>query len=251
MAASFERRLYAHRGASAQVPENTIAAFDRALRDGATALETDVHLTSDGHVVISHDGSGRRRAGVDKLIARCTLDEVRGWIVGRTAELGDLTIPTLSEALERFPHARFNVDIKPRSASAALRVMRVIADHDAARRVTLASFHDVVLAALKANRYPGEFCLSPREVMQLVFAPLWLSRLVPPRGTAVQIPTHARAIRLDRREFIQRCHSLGLRVDYWVINDPDEAKRLLELGADGIVTNDPAAIAPVMGLARS
>jgi glycerophosphoryl diester phosphodiesterase len=53
------------------------------------------------------------------------------------------------------------------------------------------------------------------------------------------------AIRFDRPAFLAKCHSLGLRVDYWVVDDPAEAKRLLDLGADGIMTNDPAAIRPV------
>ena len=60
-----------------------------------------------------------------------------------------------------------------------------------------------------------------------------------------QVPTNQGPIRFDRPTFIAKCHSLGLRVDFWTIDDPAEAKRLLDLGADGIITNDPAALKPL------
>ena len=69
--------------------------------------------------------------------------------------------------------------------------------------------------------------------------------LLPFTGTAAQIPTHAGPLRFDRTAFIAKCHSVGLRVDFWVIDEPAEAKRLLDLGADGIMTNDPAKLRSV------
>ena len=248
---NFERRLYGHRGASQRLPENTLPAFARALEDGADAIETDVHLTADGHVVISHDDSGERRAGVNRLIRQCTWDEVSRWVVGRTPEGEALRMPSLGEALERFPAVRFNVDIKTKSKDAALRTMDVVSRHNATDRVTLASFHDEVLGVLHDEQYGGAISLGPREVLQVIFAPRFVSRRIGVRGSAVQVPTRVKLLRLDTREFIARCHSLGLRVDYWVINDPDEARRLLDLGADGIVTDDPATIAPVMQAATA
>src|SRR5688572_26510626 len=91
-------RLYAHRGASAELPENTMAAFRRALELGADALETDVHMTRDGHVMVSHDPDGRRRAGIAATIRGSTLEEVRGWDMGDGHRM-----PTLEEALVAFP----------------------------------------------------------------------------------------------------------------------------------------------------
>src|SRR5262245_31233802 len=99
--------LYAHRGASAELPENTIEAFLRALEVGATAIETDVHLTRDGHVVVSHDPSGERAAGVPRRICDATLAEVKAWDVGRGSHVrrgralseSRFTIPLLEEAL--------------------------------------------------------------------------------------------------------------------------------------------------------
>lgn len=70
-------RLYAHRGAAVELPENTLEAFRRALDVGANAIETDCHVTRDGHVVLAHDATGARLAGVPRAIADFTLDEVR------------------------------------------------------------------------------------------------------------------------------------------------------------------------------
>ena len=72
-----------------------------------------------------------------------------------------------------------------------------------------------------------------------------LFRQLPFTGSAAQVPVKQGPLRFDRAAFVAKCHSLGLRVDYWVVDDPAEAARLLELGADGIMTNDPAAIAPL------
>ena len=79
-------RLYAHRGAAVELPENTLPAFRLALELGADAIETDAHLTRDGHVVLSHDPTGRRMCGISTPIERATLDEVRSWNAG--ARLG-------------------------------------------------------------------------------------------------------------------------------------------------------------------
>jgi glycerophosphoryl diester phosphodiesterase len=65
-------------------------------------------------------------------------------------------------------------------------------------------------------------------------------------GDAAMIPTHSGSVRLDGESFIRRCRRLGLRVDYWVVNDPKEARALLGRGATGIVTDDPGRLAPVM-----
>ena len=71
---------------------------------------------------------------------------------------------------------------------------------------------------------------------------LW--RQLPFTGTAAQLPEAAGPMRFDRVAFIAKCHAIGLRIDFWVIDDVAEARRLLDLGADGIMTNDPAAIRP-------
>jgi glycerophosphoryl diester phosphodiesterase len=78
---------------------------------------------------------------------------------------------------------------------------------------------------------------------------LWLK--LPYTGSAAQVPTHAGPLRFDRAPFIAKCHSLGLRIDFWTIDDPAEAARLIALGADGIMTNDPRTIRPIVHAASA
>ena len=109
-------------------------------------------------------------------------------------------------------------------------------------RVTIASFQTATALGVRRAGYTGETALSQGEVITLLGLPALLWRQLPFTGTAAQVPTHQGAIRLDRATFIAKCHSLGLRVDFWTIDDPAEANRLLGLGADGIITNDPQAM---------
>jgi glycerophosphoryl diester phosphodiesterase len=101
------------------------------------------------------------------------------------------------------------------------------------------------MVAVRRRGYGGETALSQGEVATLIALPAMLWRQLPFTGTAAQVPTHQGPIRFDRATFIAKCHSLGLRVDFWTIDDRDEAQRLIGLGADGIMTNDPAAIKAV------
>ncbi len=258
--AAFELRLYAHRGASLELPENTLEAFQRAVELGADALETDLHLTKDGRVVLAHDPDGLRMAGEKRLISACTFAEVRAWNVGERFVDRDgrrpfagrrVTMPTLHELLDACPGVRLNVDLKPRRPRMVEAVLKLLRDRGAEERVTLASFHSEPLAELRARGYRGELALSAREVLTLAAMPAWLPGAhLAVRGHAVQIPPRRRLPNLASPRFIARCHALALRVDYWVIDEPAEAQALLERGADGIMTNDPARLAGVMKRAR-
>ena len=246
------RRLYAHRGASAECPENTMPAFERAVEIGVDALEMDVHVTRDGHLVVVHDPDGARTTGA--RLAWCDLDlaDVRrldaGW--GFVAADGSrpfagkaIRVPVFAEVLAAFPAMRINVDLKgDRAVALMLDLLRARGAED---RVTLASFQLATLVEIRRRGYGGETALSQAEVAALLALPAMLWRQLPWTGTAAQVPVHAGRIRFDRATFIAKCHSIGLRVDFWTIDERDQAARLLELGADGIITNDPRALRPL------
>lgn len=246
------RRLYAHRGAAAERPENTMPAFERAVEIGVDALEMDVQLTRDGHLVVAHDDSCARTTGAQLAWAAIDLADARrldaGW--GFVAPDGTrpfagrkICAPTFAEVLDAFPDHRINVDLKgARSVEAMLALVKARRAED---RVTLASFQLRTLVEIRRRGYGGETALSQNEVASLLALPAMLWRQLPFTGTAAQIPTHAGRVRLDRAAFIAKCHSIGLRVDFWTIDAPDEAQRLLALGADGIITNDPHALKPL------
>lgn len=252
--------LYAHRGAASERPENTLASFARALELGADALETDLHLTADGHVVVAHDATLARTAGVPVVIARATLDELRrcdvGWGFvdreGRRPFAGKgLRVPTLEEMLGEFPGVPINVDVKQKAPAMVGPVLSLLRRLDADERVLVTSFDDATLRAVRAGGYRGRTGSGPIDVLRLHSAPQPLLSRWPVAGSAVQVPPAMYGLRFDTPAFVGRCHSLGLPVHYWTINDPAEAARLLACGADGIMTDDPAAIAPVFARLRA
>jgi glycerophosphoryl diester phosphodiesterase len=240
--------LYAHRGASAELPENTIPSFLRAIELGATAIETDAHLTSDGHVVLSHDETGARAAGVPRRIDESTLEEVRTWnAASRHAHLGGtFAMPTLEEALAALPDVPFNVDCKPKGPRAAEAVVAAVRRARAQERVRIASFASRTLRHVRHLGYEGETGLGQSEIVRLALAPMAFLRAFPLEGQAAQVPLRAMGVRLDTRRFVNRCHALGLVVHYWTVDDPNEALRIAALGADAIMTDDPRRVAPVL-----
>jgi len=232
-------------------------AFERAVELGVDALELDVHITRDGHLIVAHDDTAQRMTAVRAAWTDLELADARRLDAGWGFLLPDGTrpfagrgigVPTLEAVIDAFPRARLNVDIKrgARAIEAALELVRRMRAED---RVTLASFHLGTLIALRRRGYGGETGLSGGELGALLSMPALLWRQLPFTGTAAQVPVTAGAgaLRFDRTAFIAKCHSLGLRVDFWTIDDPDTAQRLLALGADGIMTNNPAAIRPLFG----
>ncbi|MBX2800640.1 MAG: hypothetical protein KTR31_23370 [Myxococcales bacterium] len=216
-------------------------SFAAAFEAGADAIETDVRLSSDGRVVIFHDEDGARTCGRPELLRRTPWDEVRTWDAGE----GEHPV-LLSDVLETWPDRFVNVDVKDGDPDAALATLQVLRRQERTGAVGLGSFHHAAVRALRRGGWSGQLALSPREVALTRFLPVPASRALV-RGSAAQIPTHEGRIRLDAAWFVSRMHRLGLRVDYWTIDDPAEAVRLVQRGADGIVTNDPAAIAAALG----
>jgi glycerophosphoryl diester phosphodiesterase len=247
-------RLYAHRGAAAELPENTLEAFERAIELGADAIETDAHLTRDGHVVLSHDPRGARMCGVDVAIEDASLDEVRAWDAGArfvSRATKAYRVPTLDEALEAMPGVAFNVDAKSRHPQMVPRLLDVIARAKAEGRVLVASFDARTLRDVRARGYRGKTGLAQTEVLRLLGLPRGLLELFPLRGAAAQIPYRTYGIDLGTRAVIDKCHALGLEVHYWTVNEAPLAERLLDVGADAIMTDDPRAIAPVFAKVRA
>jgi len=256
----FPLRLYGHRGAAAECPENTIPSFRRALEVGADALETDVHLTRDGHVVLSHDPTARRCCGVAREIEAARLDELRQWDAGwgfrgpdgkRPYAGQGIRIPTLEEMLVEFRGVRLNIDIKQTDPPMVEPVLALLRQHKAEHEVTLASFHLRTLLRVRLAGYAGETALPEAEVATMLYAPALLFSVLPWRGQAAQLPLSAGRQRFDTADMVARCHRLGVRLDFWVVNDAPTAERLLALGADGLMSDDPRTIAPAFAPHRA
>ena len=241
-------RIYAHRGASAEYPENTMEAFRRALDCGVDALEMDIHATADGVLVVHHDPDGERMCGVPRPIASVTWNELRTWNAGASFVARDGTrpfardpvrIPRFDDVVTEFAGAPLNVDLKHDIAEPTITLLRRLG---AEARVCLASFEVRTMRRVRALGYSGPTALSRAEVIASLLLPPALHRgPLRVRAARAQLP-----LSLGRRWVIRRMHALGLAVDYWTVDDPAQARRLVELGADGIMTNDPARIVPAL-----
>ena len=244
--------VYAHRGASFELPENTLESFALALSLGADALETDAHLTRDGIVVLSHDASGERMAGVPKLIRDASSAEIREWNVGarftargpdeRPGPRHGYRMPTFAEALEAFPGVVFNVDAKEHVRDMLPALLRVIRAANATDRVRIASFSARVLRRVRAMGYEGQTGMAPIELAPIMLLPRALAKRWRAPGDAAQVPLRAGGITFASARAIDRLHASGLRVDFWTIDDPALAARLRAMGADGVMTDDVRAL---------
>ena len=242
--------VYAHRGASKELPENTLPAFERAAALGVDAIETDVHLSHDGVVVVHHDDDGARMAAVDRRVAEQSFEELSRWDVGfgfRTSEGEFLRerfrIPRLSEVLEALPSMRFNIDLKRHDRRMAEEAVALVRRHGAEERVLLTSFDEATVRAVRALGYRGQTGLAQREVLRVLALPAASPKWLRPGGDRVQIPVGVGRLRLATPKVIARLQKLGYAVDFWVVDDPSEVRRLEAIGADGVMTDHPAGLA--------
>jgi glycerophosphoryl diester phosphodiesterase len=226
--------VLAHRGLALEAPENTLLAFVAAIGIGVTHVETDVHATSDGVAVVSHDPGLDRVAGIDRPVAAFTMQELRGTPLGF-----DQGFCSLAEALDAFPDTRFNIDIK--SADAVAPTVAAVLDARATDRVLVTSFSERRRRAA-VRLLPGVATSASSSLFAAAFAagavraaPL-LRRLLRDID-AVQVPESYSGVRIVTERMIRLLHSAKVEVHVWTVNDAPAMHRLLDLGVDGIVTD--------------
>ena len=216
-----------------------MAAFRRAVDQGYRYLETDVRATSDGHLIVFHDPQLDRVTDRQGVIAKMPWSEVRKARIGGTEQ-----IPLLAELLEELPTARFNIDAKAGAAVAPLADLLV--STGATDRVCLVSFSDRRLARLRATLGPDvAMALGPQALFRL-FRASALRRRFPTTAVAAQAPLSYQRVPIVTPEFIATAHAAGLEVHAWTIDDPDEMRRLLTLGVDGIMTDRPDLLRDIL-----
>lgn len=227
-------RVLAHRGLATAAPENTLLAFAHALAVGVTHIETDVHASSDGQAIIAHDPDLSRVAGRPQRVGDLTARELSQIDLGHSQHL-----PTLLEALDAFPEARFNIDLK--SAEAVAPTISAIEHARAVNRVLLTSFSERRRrAALRRLPQVATSASGPRFAAALFATVIRGGPLVRAalRGLhAVQIPPRAMGLDTVSPARIRAFHAAGVEVHVWTINDEPDMRRLLALGVDGIVTD--------------
>lgn len=227
-------RVIAHRGFAVDHAENTLGAFGAAVAHGSDILETDVHLSKDGEVIVAHDPDLSRVARIPGRVSDFTAAELSKIDLGRGEGF-----PTLIEVLEAFPAQKFNIDVKtPRAVDA---LVDVVKQCNAVNRVLVASFDEKTRAAAVA-RLPGVVSSAARKTVFEGKLRSWLglsmdSWTLAPEVRALQVPPSHRGFVLVNPRFIAAAHHKGLEVHVWTINEAADMIRLLDMGVDGIVTD--------------
>jgi glycerophosphoryl diester phosphodiesterase len=242
------RPVIAHRGASAYAPENTLAAFELAVQQGADAFELDVRLTRDGAAVVIHDDKLDRTTDLAGPVRARTLAELRQADAGHrlTPDRGhtfpfrhkDVRIPTLAEVLWAFPGMPVMIEVKEPEVQEAVR--RVLLEGDAAERCVVASEH---LAALELFRQEPFVCGAAGPEISALYRGATLRR--PPRECRyrlLSVPLRWHGLPVPTRALVRAARALGAPVHVWTVNDAATARRLWARGVAGIVTNVPDVI---------
>jgi glycerophosphoryl diester phosphodiesterase len=233
-------RIFAHRGltysGNAQVAdENTLNSFELALAAGADYLESDIQVTKDQVPVLFHDSDLKRLLGKKTLISELTLSQLRTIRLPYSGK-----IPTLVEALTKFPEAKFNLDLKTPSAekvgietilslSAEDRVL-ISSFSEASRKRALARVTTPLASSAGSSKVLASYLLAragldkalSREVQQI---------------DALQIPIKRYGIDFTHPRFLEKILPTGIEIHYWTVNDPKLMRELYALGAHGIVTD--------------
>lgn len=253
-----------HRGASGELPENTIAAFERAVEQGAMILETDVHRSRDGVVVLSHDPSLERMTEGSGALEERSLEALRALDAGyRFTPDGGRSfpergrghrIPTLDEALRAFPRMRFNVEIKRPDRALVDATLAVVEAAGAEERVLLAAGEDATMAILRErlaeSRLRPATGASPSEVVGFLKA-MGSGDAPPPEPMALQVPPSFGGRDVVTRELLDFAHAHDVQVHVWTVNERAEMERLLALGVDGVMSDFPGHLEAVVDARRA
>lgn len=245
--------LFAHRGGAALAPENTLAAFvDAVERWGADVLETDVHLSADGELVVIHDDRVDRTTDGTGAVAQMPWSELRELDAGH--HFRDLEgayafrgrgvgIPRFEDLLDALPRVRINVDAK--APEAARPLVELLHRRGEQARVLVASEFEETRADLLGYR-------GPRSATRRQITRFYLSHRLPgggpwtPSTHAFQIPWRWEGRQVTTPRFIREAQRRNIPVHVWTVDDPAIMRTLLDWGVDGIQTDRPDLLARVL-----
>ena len=245
--------IVAHRGASEEAPENTLAAFRLAWERGADAIEGDFYLTSDGHIVAMHDETTKRTAGgVELRVASSTLAQLQALDVGawKADRYRGERIPTLDQVLAIVPPGK-KIFIEIKCGPEIVSKLRAVL-HAASRpleQVVVISFHESVIMEAKRQIPQIKACwlvgYKQDEVTKVWSPPTADVLSTLQRIGADGLDTEGNRHVVDQA-LVQLLRARGKEIHVWTIDQPADARHFQELGVDSITTNRPAEIRAAM-----
>lgn len=229
----------AHRGGAGEGVENTLPAFARAVGLGYSHVELDVHLTRDGHVVIHHDATLARVFGDPRAVAALDWAELRQV----RAPSGE-GVPRLADLLESHPDLFVTIELKSETVAGPLAAL--LKRMGAVGRVCLGSFNPArVQAARQALGVPVLWSPAHAQV-----ARLWLAGFGLPVAlddfAVVQVPPSWNGIAVVTPRFVRAAHRRGVAVQVWTVNARAQMDALLDMGVDGLMTDQPSLLREVL-----
>ncbi len=239
-------QVIAHRGGAAEAPENTWAAVEHTAGLGLAWMETDLRVTSDRVVVLSHDPGLSRTAGEDVLIRDLSWDELQ------ERDAGDgRPYVRLDDALHAFPELGLNVDLKESAVvQPALQTVRAAG---ALERIRFASFSARRLAVLRRQEPRATTSVGLVDVAGLLLlaeaaVPLPHTRWGWTNGhaDAIQVPVSWHGVPVVTRRLVAEAHAAGIEVHVWTVDDPEEMRRLEAMHVDAVITDVPTTALEVL-----
>ncbi len=251
--------IMGHRGDPGVAPENTIQSMKSAVEAGVDFLETDVRITKDDRLVLFHDDGLQRTTGTEGIVREKTLDELLNLDIGYglSPDQGEsfpfrgkeYKITLLGDALETFADTGFNLDMKSEEKHVPQLLADLIKTHQREDSVIVGSFHDQQIHTFRRLMPETATAACPAEVTKFVFAlkmrviGLFSKRC---KYEAFQIPRKYGRINIVDERFIKASHERNIAIHVWTINERDEMLELIELGVDGIFTDDPSLLRSVL-----
>jgi glycerophosphoryl diester phosphodiesterase len=247
--------VIAHRGGQSLAPANTIVAFQNAVDMGVDAIETDIHITKDGHLVTIHDPTVNNTTDGQGKVAEYTLEELQKLDAGYyyRSKSGEhsfrgkgVYIPTLEEVFHSFPNMKFNIEIKydnppHRIKEIVTKLYSLIEEYNMEENILIFSFDQKIIDSFRKYSH-GKIAIQggTKEVEKFMFLhSLFLRNLYKPNADGFQLPLKVEGYDLSTKKVIDNAHRQGLQVHYWTINDRKTMKELIKKGADGIITDRP------------
>jgi len=235
-------RIFAHRGSTFAAPENTVPAFDFALHHRADVLETDVRVSRDGQVIVTHDDTLDRTTNGHGLVREHNLVDLKKLDAGyrfvdpdgRSYRNQHVQLITLRELFQLYPDVGINIDIKDEDPQAAKAIAAVVNDYSASHWINVGSFHPHCMQLFRQLAPSISTAATKPEVARLLLVP---KQFPPLPYQLLQIPISYWGIPLARQRFIQKVHDADLEIVHWTINDKNMMQKLFGRHVDGIVTD--------------
>ncbi|MCA9913430.1 MAG: glycerophosphodiester phosphodiesterase [Anaerolineae bacterium] len=255
--------VIAHQGGDGLRPSNTMASFEHAMELGVDVLEMDIHSTSDGVLVTIHDdtvdrttdGTGRVQDMTFEELQQLdagynwpTLQEAQAEIEGHPYRGEGITIPSLEEIFQAFPDMRMNIEIKQELPSIVQPFCDLLREYEMTDQVLVASFHESTMQEFRAAC--PEVPTSGVESEITVFYALnvvGLAGAYLPSAYAFQVPEYSGDLHVVTSRFVRAAAEHNIEVHPWTINTRDDMERILETGAQGIITDYPDVLLDVLG----